>query len=56
MIFPDGSLVIPRGGQYSSYGPFLDIVDFDAVLEQGAFDSIKHLHHSRGWQRGGGQT
>lgn len=51
MIFPDGSLVIPRGSDYPSYGPFLDIEDLDAVLQASRFDSEKHLRHSRGWVR-----
>ncbi|UCC48930.1 MAG: radical SAM protein [Gemmatimonadota bacterium] len=51
MIFPDGSLVIPRGQEYLSYGRFLDVADLDAVLEQGRFDSARHLAHSRAWTR-----
>jgi MoaA/NifB/PqqE/SkfB family radical SAM enzyme len=51
MIFPDGSLVIPRGQEYFSYGRFLDVADLDAVLEQSRFDSARHLAHSRAWTR-----
>ncbi len=51
MIFPDGSLVIPRGSEYASYGPFLEIDDLNAVLESSRFDSEKHLRHARGWVR-----
>ncbi len=51
MIFPDGSLVVPSGPDYFTYGPFLEIVDLDAVLEAGRFDSDKHLRHARGWRR-----
>ncbi len=51
MIFPDGSLVIPRGSEYASYGPFLEIDDLNAVLEGSRFDSEKHLRHARGWVR-----
>lgn len=53
MIFPDGSVVIPRGREFFSYGPFLEVVDLDEVLERSRFDSVKHLRHSRGWQKGG---
>ncbi len=51
MIFPDGSLVVPRGSEFFSYGPFLEIDDLDAVLARSQFDSAKHLRHSRGWQK-----
>jgi MoaA/NifB/PqqE/SkfB family radical SAM enzyme len=53
MVFPDGTLVIPRGREFFGYGPFLAIADLDAVLEQSRFDSVKHLAHSRGWSRSG---
>ena len=49
MVFPDGSMTIPRGGAYLNFGPFLDVVDFDQVLNTSQFDSAKHLRHSRGW-------
>jgi MoaA/NifB/PqqE/SkfB family radical SAM enzyme len=49
MIFPDGRLVIPRGREFFSYGAFLDIADFDAVLVRSRFDSTKHIRHSRAW-------
>lgn len=51
MIFPDGSLVIPRGAEYRAYGRFLDIDDLDDVLARSEFDSAKHLAHSRGWSK-----
>ncbi|KPK82311.1 MAG: hypothetical protein AMS25_03025 [Gemmatimonas sp. SM23_52] len=51
MIFPDGSLVIPRGREYLSYGRFLEIADLDAVLKRSRFDSARHLRHSRSWTR-----
>jgi MoaA/NifB/PqqE/SkfB family radical SAM enzyme len=51
MIFPDGSLVIPRGREYASYGRFLDVADLDAVLKRSRFDSASHLAHSRAWTR-----
>ncbi len=51
MIFPDGSLVIPSGNQYLTYGQFLAIEDLEQALEHSRFDSTKHLRHSRGWQK-----
>ena len=51
MVFPDGSLIIPRGPEYLSYGRFLDVADLDAVLERSQFDSARHLRHSRSWRR-----
>ena len=49
MVFPDGSMTIPKGGEYLKFGPFLEVQDFDQVLKASQFDSAKHLHHSRGW-------
>ena len=49
MVFPDGSMTIPRGGDYLNFGPFLDVKDFDQVLSASRFDSDKHLRHSLGW-------
>lgn len=49
MVFPDGSMTIPRGGEYLTFGPFLEVEDFDQVLNASQFDSAKHLRHSRGW-------
>lgn len=49
MVFPDGSMTIPKGGEYLNFGPFLEVTDFDQVLTASQFDSIKHLRHSRGW-------
>jgi len=51
MIFPDGSLTVPRGREFFTYGQFLEIHDLDAVLERSRFDSAKHLKHSRGWSK-----
>ncbi len=51
MIFPDGSLTVPAGGDYLSYGPFLEIDDLEAVLERTRFDAAKHRRHSRGWSK-----
>lgn len=51
MVFPDGSLVVPRGPDYLTFGPFLEIEDLDAALDASRFDSAKHLRHSRGWEK-----
>jgi MoaA/NifB/PqqE/SkfB family radical SAM enzyme len=53
MIFPDGSLVIPRGREFPSYGAFLEINDIDTVLEKSRFAWQRHLRHSRGWVKNG---
>jgi len=49
MVFPNGNMTIPRGGEYLNFGPFLEVEDFDQVLNTSQFDSAKHLRHSRGW-------
>ena len=49
MVFPDGSMTIPKGGEYLNFGPFLDVKDFDQVFNASQFDSAKHLRHSRRW-------
>ena len=49
MVFPDGTLTVPSGGEYRSYGPFLDVRDLDALLLETEFDAEKHLRHARGW-------
>ena len=49
MVFPDGSMTIPRGADYLNFGPFLDVTDFECILSTSQFDSDKHLRHSRGW-------
>jgi MoaA/NifB/PqqE/SkfB family radical SAM enzyme len=51
MIFPDGSLVIPRGSEFYSYGRFLEINNLDEVLEISQFDSAKHILHSHKWKK-----
>lgn len=51
MVFPNGELVLPRGPDYVSHGPFLTVDDLPALLRSGAFDSAKHLRHSRGWSK-----
>lgn len=52
MVFPNGSMVIPRGADYLSFGPFLDVTDFAHALDASQFDQAKHLRHSRGWEKG----
>lgn len=52
MVFPDGSMIVPKGADYLNFGPFLAVRDFDQVLKASQFDSAKHLHHSRGWGKG----
>ena len=49
MVFPDGSMTIPKGGDYLNFGSFLDVKDFNQVFNTSQFDSAKHLRHSRGW-------
>lgn len=49
MVFPDGTLVVPVGGTFRVYGPFLEIADLDAVLARADFDARKHLRHARRW-------
>ena len=51
MVFPDGRLTIPRGGEYLNFGPFLEVQDFEKVLSTSQFDSAKHLRHSREWSK-----
>lgn len=51
MIFPDGSLVVPSGPSYTSFGKFLEIHDLQTVLARSEFDVTKHLRHSRRWQK-----
>jgi len=52
MVFPDGNMTIPKGGEYLNFGPFLEVKDFDRVFTASQFDSAKHLRHSRGWGKG----
>jgi len=51
MIFPDGSLVIPKGAEFYTYGKFLEIDNFEKVLESSDFDSPKHIQHSQKWKK-----
>ena len=51
MVFPDGSMTIPKGREYLNFGPFLEVKDFDGALNASQFDSAKHLRHSRGWRK-----
>jgi MoaA/NifB/PqqE/SkfB family radical SAM enzyme len=52
MVFPDGSLVVPSGSEFLTYGQFLEMEDLNAVLETSEFDSAKHVRHARGWRKG----
>jgi len=56
MIFPDGSLVIPSGSSFRSYGPFLEVADLDGALARAEFDAPKHLRHAAGWERAAPST
>lgn len=51
MVFPDGSLTVPSGGEFRSYGPILDIDDVDELLDRSDFDAPKHQRHAEGWTR-----
>jgi MoaA/NifB/PqqE/SkfB family radical SAM enzyme len=51
MVFPDGTLTIPSGSEFGSYGDFLAIPDIDEFLRTTDFDAPKHRRHSEGWQR-----
>ncbi len=51
MILPDGTLAVPSGSRYVTFGPFLEVSDLEAVLEHGDFDLPKHLQHARGWSK-----
>jgi len=49
MVFPDGTLTVPSGGRYVSYGSFLEVPDLGALLERSGFDAVKHQRHAEGW-------
>ena len=49
MIFPNGSLVIPEGKNFTSFGSFLEIEDINEVIKHSKFEAAKHLRHSKGW-------
>ncbi len=51
MVFPDGTLTIPSGSKFGSYGDFLKVADIDEFLATTDFDAPKHLRHARAWQR-----
>jgi MoaA/NifB/PqqE/SkfB family radical SAM enzyme len=53
MIFPDGSLTVPAGGEYLNYGAFLEVEDLEALLNRTDFDAPKHELHSKGWSKTG---
>jgi MoaA/NifB/PqqE/SkfB family radical SAM enzyme len=52
MVFPDGSMVIPKGPDYLNFGPFLEVNDFEHAMNASRFDLAKHLRHSQGWEKG----
>jgi sulfatase maturation enzyme AslB (radical SAM superfamily) len=52
MVFPNGDMTIPKGAEYLNFGPFLEVNDFEHILNASQFDSAKHLRHSRGWGKG----
>jgi MoaA/NifB/PqqE/SkfB family radical SAM enzyme len=52
MVFPDGTMTIPKGTEYLNFGPFLEVKDFEQALNDSQFDSAKHLLHSSGWGKG----
>lgn len=51
MIFPNGSLVIPEGINFTSFGSFLEIEDINHIVNQSKFEAEKHLKHSEGWEK-----
>jgi pyruvate-formate lyase-activating enzyme len=51
MIFPNGNLVIPEGGNFTSFGSFLEIENISDVINQSKFEATKHLKHSKGWEK-----
>jgi hypothetical protein len=51
MVFPDGSLIVPSGGEFRNYGPFLKIENLEAPLAWSDFDAPKHQLHAKGWSR-----
>jgi len=53
LVFPDGTMVIPKGADYLNFGPFLEVNDLKSALEASQFDSEKHLRHSRAWRKAG---
>lgn len=51
MVFPDGTFTVPSGSRFRNYGPFLEVEDLDALLNETDFDAPKHQRHARGWSR-----
>jgi MoaA/NifB/PqqE/SkfB family radical SAM enzyme len=51
MVFPDGTLTVPSGSEFRSYGDFLAIPDIDEFVRATDFDAPKHLRHAEGWHR-----
>jgi MoaA/NifB/PqqE/SkfB family radical SAM enzyme len=56
MIFPDGTLTVPAGGDFLNYGPFLEIQDLHEFLETTDFEAAKHIRHSKGWSKDSGMA
>lgn len=56
MIFPDGTLTVPSGGDFLNYGPFLAIDDLQEFLETTDFEAAKHARHSTGWSKDAGRA
>jgi len=52
MVFPNGSMIIPRGPDYLNFGPFVEVEDFNHALNASQFDLEKHQRHSREWEKG----
>lgn len=50
MVFPDGSLVVPRGPAYATFGKFLAVKDLGQALARSGFDAARHRKHARGWR------
>lgn len=55
IIFPDGSLIVPRGKEFMNFGPILDVDNFAAIVAASSFDSAKHIRHSKGWGKSKGR-
>lgn len=51
LIFPDGGLYLPSGGQYNFLGKFLKIDDLGAALAESDFAPRKHRRHSQEWEK-----
>ena len=49
MVFPDGTLTVPVGPTFRSFGPFLEVEDLEELLDRTDFDAPRHLRHPAGW-------